>query len=150
MNKKKGLYRYDLADGRIALSPVCLEYACNNKGLLCLDAVMGNDAKLVNLIADPELGILLSLSYQETWESPDKVIPMERQGRLDLSYHQNCAVMSRGKVYVRSGQFVPLQEYLKNSSQEELVLMLADIAVQSALAQLELAKSNPQGASNDE
>ena len=140
--KKKGMYRYDLADGskRIALSPVCLDYATDDNGVLDLASVRGGDAGKINLIADPELGVLLGLTYQEAWETPEKVLSMKKEARIGLSYYQNCAVMSKGRVYVRNGRFMPLSQFLESATKADLIIMLTDIAVQSALAQLELAK----------
>ena len=147
MSKQKGLFRYTLADGRIALSPIRLDYARDESGMLDLAAVMGDDAKYINLIADPELGLLLSLSYQGTWESPEKVIELEKKDRLEIDYHQNCALLAQGKVYVRDGRFIPLQQFLKRATKQDMICMLTDIAMQAALAQLELTKKADTGES---
>lgn len=136
---EKRLYSYSLTDGRMALTSRNLAYASNEKGILDLASVREDDAKTINLIADPTMAFLLSELYGKEWLDPETVMGMNSAEHLELPYYQHCSILSQGKVYVRDGKFIPLAQYIKNATAKEMAAMLWDVAIQAALAQLTIA-----------
>lgn len=139
---EKGLFCYHMEDGRTALTQRNLEYALDENGNLDLAVVKGDDAKRINIIADPQLGFLLAELYGKDWLDPEVALKMSEKQLTELPYYQHCAVMSGSKIYVRDGKFIPLEKFTKNASPQELAAMLWDVAAQAALAQLSMISEN--------
>lgn len=147
---KRRLYCYQLKDGRTALTRCNLAYATDDQGNLDLASVKGEDVKFINLIAEPELGHLLSELYGNDWLDPERVFNMKDRERLTLPYYQHCAILARGKMYVRDGKYIPLTQFIRKASQKELAAMLWDVAAQAALAQLTIAVGDKKATDEDE
>lgn len=145
---EKRLNSYPLQDGRTALTSRNLAYASNEKGILDLASVREDDAKTINLIADPTLAFLLTELYGKEWLNPEAVMRMDSRERLELPYYQHCSVLSQGKVYVRDDKFVPLEQFIKHATTKEMAAMLWDVAIQAALAQVAVV-SKPADATGE-
>lgn len=133
---EKGLFCYQVEDGRTALTSKNLAYATNAGGFLVLASVREDDAKTLNIIADPLIGFLVAELYGKKSLDPEAVIAMDEQARKDLSHYHHCAILAQGTLYVRDGDYVPLNRYIKTASHQDLAATLQDVAFQAALMQL--------------
>lgn len=145
--KKKGLYSYELSDGRMALSPTPLDFALDNKHNLQMDQLGEKERHDLSILADPLIAHLLTVASDgQEWLNPERVMAMSKKERLETSFYRHHCLIKDGTIYVHDGQYIPLVTYLRKASHEELIHCLWNVAFQAALAQLENGvKTNKDG-----
>lgn len=131
-------HNYILSDGRQLLSPNDLSYALDQSLRISLEKIRPADMKRVSIIADPELAFYCTVAMDsEKWAMPEYA--MQHRTDSDVSFYRHYAILQDGHVYVNEGGYVPLEQILKECSEEVKNLILTNIATQAALAQLSLA-----------
>jgi len=139
---KKTVYQYQLSDGRTVISPVGLDYALNyNARYLLLDKLTANDAKHISVLADSDMALMVSMAMDSgTWEDPNYL--MASASRVQISYPRNFCILQNGKIFVNDGKYIELNKFLAKADNEEKELLIRQLALQAALAQLEMVAQN--------
>lgn len=145
--KKKGLYSYELSDGRMALSPTPLDFALDNKHNLQMDQLGEKERHDLSILADPLIAHLLTVAADgQEWLNPESIMAMSKEERLETSFYRHYCLIKDGTIFVHDGKYIPLMTYLSKASREELIHCLWNVAFQAALAQLENGvKTNKDG-----
>lgn len=133
----KTIKRYRTKDGRAVLSPFDLHYALASDCTLALDKVEPGHMKKLTIIADPDLDTVLRCTENaRPWESVDTAMADRR--KVDPCRHY--CLLKDGVIYINDGGYKPLNEFISSASEEAKDYVLAQIAYQSALAQMAMAK----------
>lgn len=132
---------YTLKDGRIVFSEKNITYACRpDRHELDLSAINPEDLKSISIIANPRIADYLSILLENApWEAAQAAMARTQHQTAGFHYQHLC-IKADGKLYFLDGNYVPLEDYIKNVSLDELKLAFQQLAIQAAIAQIELCK----------
>jgi hypothetical protein len=133
------MYKYHLSNGGIIISPSNLNYALGADNCINREEITENDAMQASIIVDPSLALICQIAMDSSkWQMPEYA--MQHRTETDVSFLQHCAVMQDGNVFIDNGGYVPLNDIITKSNQDEKNIILKCVAYQAALAQLSMAQ----------
>lgn len=131
--------QYKTTTGQTIISPVDLTYAATLSMQVNPEKIRPNDFSQISILRDENMAdIVMELMNGTPWLTP--ALAITSITNRDASKIKNFCIDSKGTILIRNGRsYVPVQEFAKSASKQELAIVLMQLAEQTAVCQAALA-----------